>query len=126
MYSDKPNFVDHNNIVMVHADETTSSAYVDITPVAHNLYGNVHGGLFYSMADNVAGMCARGAGFNHVTLQGSMNYVRGASEGRIIANGHVAHRGRTTCVVNVEIKHENGKVLATGVFTMFNVGPSEA
>ena len=35
----------------------------------------------------------------------------------------VRHRGRTTCLVNVDILGEGGKLLATGEFTYFCIDP---
>lgn len=39
------------------------------------------------------------------------------------ADAKVRHRGRTTCLVNVDILGEGGKLLATGEFTYFCIDP---
>jgi uncharacterized domain 1 len=115
-------FTQVNGIIMDEATATTAIAHVDISAKSLNIYGNIHGGLLYSLADNVAGMCARATGNNHVTLQGSMNYLKGISSGRITAKAIVVHRGRTTCVLDVNIFSEDNLCLAKGTFTMYNVG----
>ena len=44
--------------------------------------------------------------------------------GRVVrADAKVRHRGRTTCLVNVDILGEGGKLLATGEFTYFCIDP---
>ena len=39
------------------------------------------------------------------------------------ADAKVRHRGRTTCLVSVDILGEGGKLLATGEFTYFCIDP---
>ena len=57
-------------------------------------------------------------------VQGSsMHFLRNQSEGVVRADAKVRHRGRTTCLVNVDILGEGGKLLATGEFTYFCIDP---
>ena len=52
-----------------------------------------------------------------------MNYLSNIKEGTAVAVGTVVHRGKTTCLVNVDIIAEaTGKLLATGRFTFFCIG----
>ncbi|MCI8650684.1 MAG: PaaI family thioesterase [Anaerotruncus sp.] len=89
-----------------------------------NPFGSLHGGAIYTMADCASGCAARSNGAIYVTLNGSINYIRGAKEGAIRANAQVVHRGRTTCVVRVEV-HCGETLLADGSFTMFCVRQPE-
>lgn len=90
---------------------------------AKNPRGMIHGGAMYTLADNAAGSAAHSDGRKHVTQTGSMNYLRNITEGTAIATAKVRHRGRTTCLVDVEITAEaTGKLLSTGTFTFFCIG----
>ena len=43
------------------------------------------------------------------------------TSGTIRANAYLRHRGRSTCLVSVDIVGEGGNLLATGEFTFFCV-----
>ena len=48
-----------------------------------------------------------------------------SSSGTIYADAKVRHRGGTTCLIDVNITGEGGKLLATGTFTYFCVDRSK-
>ena len=57
------------------------------------------------------------------TTQGrTFQFIRNQGSGTIYATGTVRHRGRTTCLIHVEVTNEEGRLLATGEFTMFCIG----
>lgn len=87
-----------------------------------NPYGIVHGGVYCTMADTVAGIAARTDGRDYVTQCSSMNFLRSQSEGTIWAEARVRHRGRSTCVVEANVTGTDGKLLATGTMTFFCLG----
>lgn len=88
-----------------------------------NPSGMLHGGALYTMADSTAGSAAHSDGRIYVTQDSSMNYLSNIKEGTAVAVGTVVHRGKTTCLVNVDITAEaTGKLMATGRFTFFCVG----
>ncbi len=81
----------------------------------HNPMGTVHGGILCDLADLAMGtaMAATledGEGF--VTVQLSANYLRPVKEGRLIATGKVAHRGRSTGYTECEIVDAQGRTVA--------------
>ena len=77
----------------------------------------------FTMADNATGYAAHTDGRSYVTQGSSMHFLRNQSEGIVRADAKVRHRGRTTCLVNVDILGEGGKLLATGEFTYFCIDP---
>lgn len=97
---------------------------LDIRPESLNPYGMVHGGALYTMADDAAGAAAHSDGRCYVTQHGNLNFLRNQGQGVIRACAAVRHRGRATCLVNVDITNGEGALLATGVFTYFCVGSS--
>lgn len=114
-------FTGTNGIVMVSATPDMAMAYVDLTAKSLNIYGNAHGGLLFSLADHAAGICARAGGANHVTLQGNMNYLTSVSIGRILATAKTIRRGRTTCIIDVNITDDKSNLIAKGTFTMYRI-----
>ena len=77
----------------------------------------------FKLADNATGYAAHTDGRSYVTQGSSMHFLRNQSEGVVRADAKVRHRGRTTCLVNVDILGEGGKLLATGEFTYFCIDP---
>lgn len=110
-----------NHIIPESVEEDHAIFRLDIRPESKNPYGIVHGGAIYTMADNATGYAAHTDGRNYVTQTSSMHFLRNQSEGTVRASARVRHRGRTTCLVTVDITGENGKLLATGEFTYFCV-----
>jgi len=90
-----------------------------IRPESKNTYGMVHGGAIYTMADNAAGYAAHTDGRDYVTMTSALHFLRNQSEGDVFATAHVRHRGRSTCLIAVDITGDGGRLLATGEFTFF-------
>ena len=69
-------FIRHNGIRIVSVDEERSVLEAEITDNSRNVWGSVHGGFLYTMADTAAGAFARiKYGRRNVTLNGSMNWL---------------------------------------------------
>lgn len=115
-------FTEANDIKIINAENGDAYGVMDISSKSLNAYGIVHGGLYFGLADNTAGACAASVGAKCVTLNGSINYIRSVSSGRIHSHGKVIHSGKSTLVVEVEITSDDNYLLAKGTFTMFNVG----
>lgn len=84
-----------------------------------NYKGGMHGGMIFTFADLAAGMTMLVREFKVTTLQGSMNYIKEGLVGPIYAKTKILHSGRTTSVIEVEIKDGNMALMAKGTFTMF-------
>lgn len=95
-----------------------------IRPESKNPYGVVHGGAIYTMADNATGYAAHSDGRFYVTQTSSMHFLRNQTHGVVRADAHVRHRGSATCLVDVDILGEDGRLLATGEFTFFRIDPA--
>ena len=78
-------FIRHNGIRIVSVDEERSVLEAEITDNSRNVWGSVHGGFLYTMADTAAGAFARiKYGRRNVTLNGSMNYLRPTTRSRTL------------------------------------------
>ena len=109
----------HISVDLVEKDHALTS--MEIFPEGLNPFGMVHGGLLDTMLDNAAGSAVHTDGRSYVTQTCTLHFLRNQSEGEIQADARVRHRGRSTCLVAVDILGEDEKLLATGEFTFFCV-----
>ena len=114
-------FTAYNHIEMVMIEQDHAIFRLNICPESKNSFGMVHGGAIYAMADNATGFAAHTDGRNSVTQTSSLHVLRNQPEGEIQADARVRHRGRSTCLVAVDILGEDETLLATGEFTFFCV-----
>lgn len=121
--NEKNEFMRYNHMWVAEGDTEHAIVLADVAPESLNPYGLVHGGVYFSMMDIAAGVVARMDGRRHVTLDASTHFYKSATQGRLIATGQVVHRGRTTCVVNTEVRGEDGTLFSDGAFSMFCVEP---
>lgn len=88
-----------------------------------NYYGNAHGGYLFTMCDQVAGVTAISTGYDAVTMQSSINYMRAGRKGDCLTiEGLCVHDGRTTKIIEVTITNQKKEAVAKGIFTMYVVG----
>ena len=114
-------FAVYNHMEIVLAERDHAVFRLTIRPESKNPYGMVHGGAIYTMADNATGAAAHTDGRSYVTQTSSLHFLRNQPEGDILADARVRHRGRSTCLVTVDILGEDKTLLATGEFTFFCV-----
>ena len=109
-------------VKVVELEKDRAVLSLDIAELHKNPYGMVHGGAYYTLADTAAGAAVRSDGRDYVTQNSSMNFLRSQYEGTILAEARVRHRGRSTCVAEVNVTGEDGKLLVTGLMTFFCLG----
>ena len=114
-------FAAYNHLELVLAERDHAVFRLTIRPESKNSYGMVHGGAIYAMADNATGFAAHTDGRSYVTQTSALHFLRNQPEGEIQADARVRHRGRSTCLVAVDILGEDETLLATGEFTFFCV-----
>ena len=114
-------FMQYNHIEIdsVTLDEAAMS--LDIRKDSTNIYGFVHGGALFTMADCCAGLTARSDGRRYVTQNASVNFIHNVKSGHLTAHGKTISRGRHVCVVSVEITSETGSLLFSSMFSMYCV-----
>lgn len=94
-----------------------------VTRSALNLYGHAHGGYLFTLADQASGMAVISTGANAVTIQSSINYLKGAQLGDTLTiTAQISHNGRSSKVVDVTITNQDQTLLTKGTFTMFVTG----
>ena len=114
-------FMHYNHIELESIELDRAVFKLDIRPESRNNYGMVHGGAIYTLADNATGYVAHADGRYYVTQTSALHFLRNQSEGTVRAFATVRHRGKSTCLVAVDILGEGDKLIATGEFTFFCV-----
>ncbi len=91
-----------------------------------NIYGDLHGGCLYTVADNMAGIAASTYGYYVTTVNGSIQYLKAARNTEYIdCEAEVIKPGRSISVVSVRIRDDRKMLLNTAEFTYFNLKKRE-
>ena len=78
-------------------------------------FGALHGGAMMAMADSVGAVCAflnLPPGANTSTIESKTNFFRGLREGSLHATSHPLHVGRTTIVVQTDLRDDDERRVA--------------
>ncbi len=86
------------------------------TPERCTLGGILHGGYLMAIADALGGACAflnlpEGSA-GTATIESKTNFMRPVSAGRVHAITRPLHIGRTTIVVDTELRDDQGRLVA--------------
>lgn len=114
-------FMIHNHMTLLELEKDRAVGEVTIGQDSLNPLGTLHGGAYFTLADCVASAAARSSGMQYVTINSSFDFIRSAKQGKVRAIAMVRHRGRTTCMMAVDVTDEQGRLLAQGNFTMLNL-----
>ena len=77
--------------------------------------GLLHGGALMGLADGLGGVCAflnlpEGAGTS--TIESKTNFFRGVRAGMVTGTTTLIHAGRSTIVVQTEVRDDAGKLVS--------------
>jgi 1,4-dihydroxy-2-naphthoyl-CoA hydrolase len=97
------------------ADEVVLA--VDVADALCTSGGALHGGAVMALADSAGGACAflnlPDGAVGTSTIQSATNFVGAVREGRVTATARPVHLGRTTIVVETEIRNGDRLVAKT-------------
>lgn len=82
--------------------------------------GIAHGGAIFSAADAAVAMALIGLIERHetmVTIEMKLNYLKPFAKGILLAEATIVQRGRRTALGEVDVKDQEGKMLAKGMAT---------
>lgn len=118
--NEKSAFLKHNAIRVVSVSEEESVLEAEITDTSKNIWGMVHGGLIFTLADTAAGALARmHQASKNVTLNTFISYISEAKNtGKLYAICKEDHAGRSVGVYNVQVVDDHQKVVAIATVTM--------
>lgn len=99
------------------ADDSLS-VMMEVKDIHMNMQGTVHGGILYTLCDQAVGAYITYQKRKGVGMDGSIHYYHPALKGDLLtATAYVRKSGRKVGVYFVELKNQNGKLLADGMFT---------
>jgi uncharacterized protein (TIGR00369 family) len=89
---------------------------LDWRPEVCTAGGILHGGALMALADGAGAWCAflnlpDGAS-GTTTIESKTNFLRGVSSGYVEARATILHAGRTTIVVDTELRNESDRLVA--------------
>lgn len=90
----------------------------------HNPAGIVHGGVYCTMMDQVAGAAACTSGALCRTVSCDVRFLEAAQSGRLISHAEAVRMGRSITVMRAWVEDDGGMVCAEGVYT-FRMKPLE-
>lgn len=97
-------------------------ARVRLRPQLENVYGGMHGGCAFSLADTLAGIAAGTYGERVTTLDASINYMRPVMHTEYLyCRADVQRNGAKISVVRTELTDDEGKLLIDGSFTYYHL-----
>jgi 1,4-dihydroxy-2-naphthoyl-CoA hydrolase len=95
-------------------DEVVSG--LAVTPERCTVGSTLHGGALMGLTDSTAAVCAvlnmPPGSTGTTTIAATTNFLRPAPLGRVTATARPLHRGRTTVVLEVDVRDEAGKLVA--------------
>ena len=87
-----------------------------------NPYGIPYGGVLFTMADDTSGVAFLSAGGNGVTVNGHVDYLRGAhNTKKLICTAKVRKAGKRIFYIDADIVNENGLDLCRFKFVFLNL-----
>lgn len=90
---------------------------MDVDKKHLNIFGNLNGGVYASILDTAtywALYCDMPEEYGLITLDNSVDYLRTARGGKLIAEGKRIHAGRRICTAEATVMDEYRKLLAHG------------
>jgi uncharacterized protein (TIGR00369 family) len=85
-----------------------------------NALGLIHGGAIFSPADSAVGMALVGLigrDESISTLEMKINYLKPVKGRAIMAEAKIVHKGTQTAIGDVDVKDDNGALIAKGLAT---------
>lgn len=89
------------------------------------IFNVVHGGAIVSLADTAVAFALLtlvGPEEKVTTVEMKMNYLAPAEEGELIGEARIISRGRRIALSDMEVKNEEGRLIAKGLATYMILG----
>lgn len=106
------NFARENGIVLVSCNPGHAIVKVEITSRHLNGAGVVHGGLLFTLADFAFAAATNSYGKVALSINATMNFFEKSTSGTIIAEATEISRSNKLIHCDINIRQENGPLLA--------------
>lgn len=120
-FCNREGFIKHNGYKFVDGKKDYCVLTADITENSLNPYDIAHGGFIFGLADTAAGVAASSTGRGAVTVNSSIEYLKGAKGSSIKAVAHSIKTGKTISVYEVNIYNDKEELVAKAIFTYYYI-----
>ena len=87
-----------------------------------NMYGSVHGGASYALADTIGGIAATTYGYYVVTVDGKMNYLLQIKDTQYLyCEAKAVRQGKTIGFYRITFTNDTHDIVATADFTYYRL-----
>ncbi len=97
--------------------EGYSEAELDVTTDSLNAVNYVQGGALYTLSDFAFAGAANSYGRKCVGLNSTISYIRPGMGKKLKAVAQMVNAGKTTCVCDVIVYNEEGKIVSKSTLT---------
>jgi uncharacterized protein (TIGR00369 family) len=114
------NPINHFGFQLVRAERGRAVFRMPVLELHKQIHRVVHGGVLAMLADTAGGFAAFLAspkGSRVVTIEMKINFLEAVEHGHIQADARVLRQGRTTSVVDCEVKDEDGRLVSKALMT---------
>ncbi len=78
-----------------------------------NVFGTVHGGMLFTLADHIGGACGNTLGKKSLLIESSIQFMKGVEEGEtVFAEAKLTHKGKRIGRIETKIYRENEEIVA--------------
>ena len=113
-------FMDYHGIKVLEKSEGYSLLEMPIKDTSLNYFDYVHGGIYFSLSDSAAGYACHSYEGSFITLNSSINYLKGIQEGVLRAEAKIINKTRKTAVFDVRT-FTNDILCTQATVTMYKV-----
>ena len=115
-------FAQHIGMELLEVTEGYALGRIRLAKQYENIYGGMHGGCAYSLADTLSGIAASTYREYVTTLDASMNYLLPVEHTEYVyGKARVLRHGRKITVVRVELLNDEQTLLIDGSFTFYSI-----
>lgn len=109
----KSPFAENLGITVVDGGPEKSIAALRITDAHTNSLGIAHGGVIFTLADRAFGLACNRGPEPSVTMDMNIRYLRPAMVGQLLtATAERIHAGRSTSFIRIDVRDEDGHLVA--------------
>jgi uncharacterized protein (TIGR00369 family) len=105
-----------------HFEPGLARVSMSVSPATHNPAGTLHGGVYCDLADMAMGIAffsSLADGEAMTTLELKINFLRPVVDGVITAEARIINRGKTTGLVECDVRDAQNRLLARASSTCF-------
>lgn len=108
-----------NRMKLTSVQEGHAEAVMEITDNSCNAVGTVQGGAIFTLADMEFAAAANSYGDKCVAMSAAASFIRPGTGRQLHAEAKTVSKGRRSCVVDAEVRNDEGKLVAKIQFTGF-------